>query len=221
MKNRCPGSKPNRLGSWIIGMAVCWVLQACGGGGADSGPAVTHDSSMPIVEEAVSRGVDIAATAAETLAIVVRARATLAAGLGAQMEVRVDGRLIGAQIVSNVGAYQDYRFDLAAPVAAGAKVDVAFCERRGLARQRSPGGSQSRRRIDHRRDPDTERSERHPRHREWARQPTTATTRSLDARSSPGTPHCALSFPPSYRGPGGGSVTVRARASLADGVGVP
>jgi hypothetical protein len=57
--------------------------------------------------------------------LTVRARATLAADVGAMMEVRIDGALIAATEV-RAAASQDYRFPLPAVVAGGAKLDVVY-----------------------------------------------------------------------------------------------
>jgi hypothetical protein len=57
--------------------------------------------------------------------ITVRARATLAADVGAMMEVRVDGALIGSAEVRNATP-QDFRFALPVVVAGGAKLDIVY-----------------------------------------------------------------------------------------------
>jgi uncharacterized protein (DUF1800 family) len=57
--------------------------------------------------------------------LVVRARADLAAGVGAQMQVRLDGELLGTVDVDSITA-TDYSFTPAAPLAAGARIDLSF-----------------------------------------------------------------------------------------------
>jgi hypothetical protein len=57
--------------------------------------------------------------------VTVRARATLAANVGAMMEVRVDGALIGSAEVRAATA-QDFRFALPAVVAGSAKLDIVY-----------------------------------------------------------------------------------------------
>ena len=57
--------------------------------------------------------------------VTVRARAALAAGVGAMMEVRVGGALIGATEVRST-TFQDYRFPLPAVVSGGAKLDIVY-----------------------------------------------------------------------------------------------
>jgi hypothetical protein len=57
--------------------------------------------------------------------VTVRARAALAGGVGAMMEVRVGGALIGATEVRST-TFQDYRFPLPAVVAGNTKVDIVY-----------------------------------------------------------------------------------------------
>jgi hypothetical protein len=57
--------------------------------------------------------------------VTVRARATLAANVGAVMEVRVGGTLIGSTEVRSTTS-QDYRFALPAVVAGGTKLDIVY-----------------------------------------------------------------------------------------------
>ena len=57
--------------------------------------------------------------------VTVRARATLAANVGAMMEVRVDGGLIASAEVRST-TFQDFRFPLPRVVAGGAKLDIVY-----------------------------------------------------------------------------------------------
>jgi hypothetical protein len=57
--------------------------------------------------------------------VTVRARATRAAGVGAMMEVRVDGALIASAEVRSATS-QDFRFALPTVVAGGAKLDIVY-----------------------------------------------------------------------------------------------
>ncbi len=56
--------------------------------------------------------------------VIVRGRATLAAGVGAQLELRINGVLVGSRLVSNT-AVQDMVF-ATPPVQAGDRIDVVF-----------------------------------------------------------------------------------------------
>jgi YVTN family beta-propeller protein len=56
--------------------------------------------------------------------VTVRGRATLAAGLGAQMELRVNGVLVGSRLISST-AVQDMVFN-SPPIAPGDRIDVVF-----------------------------------------------------------------------------------------------
>jgi len=103
-----------RAGPWSLVAIGVVSLAACGGGGAGSSEASNVSASGHESAQAVAAGP----------AIVVRARASLSNNVGANMELRVDGTLIGAVEV-RATAYQDYAFD-AGTVAAGAKVDVVF-----------------------------------------------------------------------------------------------
>lgn len=94
-------------------LVACVALAACGGGG---GPAAgTAEDSL-----------ESAAAAQPAGSVVVRAGASLAHGIGAQMELRVDGRRVGSRMVDNTRRARDYGFGLAAPVAPGARVDVVY-----------------------------------------------------------------------------------------------
>lgn len=57
--------------------------------------------------------------------IVVKARASLAANVGANMEVRLDGALIGSTLVSST-TFADYSFSTAVSAGKDAKLDVVF-----------------------------------------------------------------------------------------------
>jgi len=57
--------------------------------------------------------------------VVIRARASLAEGVGAQMQLWLNGAKVGEVSVNNT-AYSDYQFFVNAPVAADAKLDVVF-----------------------------------------------------------------------------------------------
>jgi len=64
--------------------------------------------------------------------LTVRARATLAANVGPQMQVLVNGVQVGAVEVRAAG-YTDIVFPLSAAVAAGARVDIVFVNDGGSA----------------------------------------------------------------------------------------
>jgi len=57
--------------------------------------------------------------------LIVRAKASLAGGVGARMQARVDGVVVGTTEVKAT-SFSDFAFALAAPVKAGARIDVVF-----------------------------------------------------------------------------------------------
>ncbi|TAL21139.1 MAG: DUF1929 domain-containing protein [Aquabacterium sp.] len=83
---------------------------------------VFDDAGVPSVARIVRVA---AATDAYPNSITVRARATLAAGTGAMMDVRIDGELVASTEVAST-TFADYRFPLPAVVPAGAKVEVVY-----------------------------------------------------------------------------------------------
>ena len=58
--------------------------------------------------------------------VLVRAHATLVAGVGPRIELRHNGALVGSQSVNNTGADQDYLFTTASPAVAGDRIDLVF-----------------------------------------------------------------------------------------------
>lgn len=107
-------------------LALC--LAGCGGGGpAEPGMAEGPQSIDSADDTSVSvptRAVAVAGVGGS--AVVVRAKATLAGGIGARMAVYVDGIERGTADVLNTGSYQDYVFAAPAALGAGSRVDVAF-----------------------------------------------------------------------------------------------
>lgn len=103
------------------GALMCAALAGCGGGRE---PAVGSESPAQAAApggEALKKRE--AATAGSQ--VTVTARATLAARVGALMEVRADGRLLGRVEVRSP-QYEVHRFSSPTLLANGAKVDVSF-----------------------------------------------------------------------------------------------
>lgn len=96
---------------------------------ADAGARLTALAATEAVTRAtavVTAATGSSATATPpSLELTVRARADLAAGVGAVMQVWVRGRLIG-QTTVNSTVPADYRFALNAPLASGDGIDVVF-----------------------------------------------------------------------------------------------
>ena len=123
------------------GLAV--LLSACGGGSAEDSPRPTttvaaatpdDDTAAALAETAAYRPTMTAQStrqsarqAAERTAteLVIRARGDLAAGTGALMQLRIDGRMVGSVEVRNSTDWQDYRFRLASLVP-GTAIDIVF-----------------------------------------------------------------------------------------------
>jgi hypothetical protein len=116
------------------------MIAACGGSGgsgdngaeeAETGTDATgavetaepSDEGLPIESTIEVHDVEPLATTAPTL--VVRARATLAAHIGATMQVRVNGTTVGTREV-RATTLTDHTFTLTKAVPAGARIDVAF-----------------------------------------------------------------------------------------------
>ena len=91
-----------------------------------AGSAAPDPARAGVVEAVASTPVAAPAPAAAPAAttLVVRARATLAAGVGAQMVVRVNGQAIGSTTVTNT-QFSNHAFPVA-QLPAGAVVDVVF-----------------------------------------------------------------------------------------------
>jgi hypothetical protein len=116
--------------------AVTMLIAACGGSGdstadeagadaagapetgIDGADAVSTTESTIEVHDVVP-----AATAASSL--VVRARASLAGNVGAMMQVRVNGATVGSREV-RAAEFTDHTFSLSSAVPAGARIDVVF-----------------------------------------------------------------------------------------------
>jgi uncharacterized protein (DUF1800 family) len=99
------------------------LLSGCGGGGSED--AAVSAAALPGGEaRAVIQSVGASPAAAAAPVLTVRAKADLAAGVGAMMTVRVDGKVVGTVEVKTV-ALSNYSFT-APGLKAGSKVDVVF-----------------------------------------------------------------------------------------------
>ncbi|RYH64501.1 MAG: hypothetical protein EON54_06420 [Alcaligenaceae bacterium] len=97
--------------TYAVTCTAALVLSACGGGSTDA--------------QFASGGLKVAAAPqAEAANLVVRARASLAGNVGAQMELRVNGVLVADAEVRET-SYQNYSFTVP-PIQQGNKVDVVF-----------------------------------------------------------------------------------------------
>ena len=94
-----------------IGASAALALAACGGGGGSDAPSLAAAPSASTAK-------------AEPTNLVVRARASLAANVGAVMQVRVNGIAVADTEVRST-TYQDHGFAVP-PLAGGDKVDVVF-----------------------------------------------------------------------------------------------
>ena len=83
---------------------------------------VFDGSGVPSVAKIIRLG---AATDPFPNSVTVRARATLADGVGAMMEVRIGGALVAATEVRSTVS-QDFRFPLSTVVSGGAKLDIVY-----------------------------------------------------------------------------------------------
>jgi hypothetical protein len=92
-------------------------------GGNETGTTEPTDEVSPIESSVEVHDVVPAAVAAPSL--VVRARATLAANVGAMTQVRVNGAVVGSREI-RATALADHAFTLSSAVPAGARVDVVF-----------------------------------------------------------------------------------------------
>ena len=110
----------------LTALATAALLTACGGGGgaADETPVAAPAPTPAPVASAPDPIAQPAPPVRQPL-VVVRARADLAAGIGARMEVRLDGLLLGSADVASTTP-TDYSFTPAAPVADGALLEVTF-----------------------------------------------------------------------------------------------
>jgi uncharacterized protein (DUF1800 family) len=126
--SRC---RPPRL---LLSTALAAVLAGCGGG-ADAPPdtsaatATTRasaDEQTAIAESAAwGHRAQAMAVTAEVPTLTIRARADLAAGVGPHMEVRIDGKVIGATDLTRADDWADYTFS-APTLRSGARVEVVF-----------------------------------------------------------------------------------------------
>jgi uncharacterized protein (DUF1800 family) len=129
-------------GRWASALGVLSLLAACGGGGggaADGGVAVQQAADSPqtvaqtlAVEPSPAKDAAEQGQGQETAqakvtpspTITVRASGTLAGGIGPQIQLRVDGVLVGSAFVVD-GQLRDHVFATPALVA-GSKVDLVF-----------------------------------------------------------------------------------------------
>jgi predicted xylan-binding protein with Ca-dependent carbohydrate-binding module/uncharacterized protein DUF1996 len=105
----------------LTSLAVLMALvSGCGGSGGGS----TSASSMAQQGNNTSSA-DMREKALAGSSVTVLARASLASNVGAQMEVRVNGQVIGSVEVRST-SFQEYTFSTPAPVSNGARIDVVF-----------------------------------------------------------------------------------------------
>jgi len=136
-----------RLKAAAIALAVTMPLAACGGGGGGGGdggavgstPTAAATSATATAAPGVGEGTAVAmaapgnmadagAAAASTrvtaMPLVLRARGTLAGGIGPIVQVRVAGQVV-ASIEVKASTFTDYNIDVP-PVAPGIIVDIVF-----------------------------------------------------------------------------------------------
>ncbi len=111
------------------------LLAGCGGGGGDEtetpaavstpAPAAPAPQVPEVAASAPAPDVVAAAPVPKQPLLVVRARADLAGGIGAQMEVRLNGQLLGTATVASTTP-ADYSFTPPAVLAEGARIDITF-----------------------------------------------------------------------------------------------
>lgn len=107
----------------LVAMTIALLLAACGGGET---AAILNTQTAQGAQDA---GPQLAtrASSRDSLSpkatLIVHARADLANGVGAEMEVRVDNRLLGRTLVNSTKP-QRYRFD--AQLNAGSRIDITF-----------------------------------------------------------------------------------------------
>lgn len=114
--------------------ALAALLSACGGGSAadSSSPSTptTNDAAAAAQAETAAylRSGSARAMAVSTAApptLTVRARGSLASDIGPQMQLRVDGVLIGSVQVRNTSDWANYRFDVPT-LRPGARVEIVY-----------------------------------------------------------------------------------------------
>lgn len=112
---------PNTICRWLPPLMATLLLAACGGGDTEPSPqALSRDrNSSP---HAASRSIEKTAAQAAGY-LLVRAKADVAGGVGAAMEVRVDDILVGRAIVDS-NTPQSYR--LPATVRSGSRIDITY-----------------------------------------------------------------------------------------------
>ena len=121
--------RPIRRATGLASLTFAALLSACGGGGGgddagtapDAGPAAGLESTPPDGGGAPSIE---PSGAAATPRLTLRVRADIAGGVGAAVQVRVNGRVVASFEVKS-SSWIDQVVD-APGLAAGSKVDVAF-----------------------------------------------------------------------------------------------
>jgi uncharacterized protein (DUF1800 family) len=113
------------------------LLGACGGGGgeaetesavsapAPAAPVTPETPAAPDTPASPPTEPVVTAPVPKQPLLVVRARADVAGGIGAQMEVRLDGQLLGTASVDSSNP-ADYSFTPPAVLATGARIDITF-----------------------------------------------------------------------------------------------
>jgi hypothetical protein len=100
--------------------SIAWNAGAVAAGGH----AITARVRDAAGNQTTSAAVNVTTTTGTSTTVTVRARANLAGGVGANMELWVNGAIAGTAVV-NATAFTDYPFDVAA-IRAGDRIDVVF-----------------------------------------------------------------------------------------------
>jgi hypothetical protein len=125
----------------VVTAVTMVVIAGCGGAsdssseaGADAAPVDATEAGAPVgtepsdevspIESTIEVH-DVVPTAVTTPSLVVRARATLAGNVGARMQVRVNGAVVGSREI-RATALADHVFTLTNAVPAGARIEVVF-----------------------------------------------------------------------------------------------
>ncbi|RYH68032.1 MAG: hypothetical protein EON54_03090 [Alcaligenaceae bacterium] len=103
------------LAYFSTGLTALFAVSGCGGG---------SQSSLTGNTEPVSKVQGVIAAPADAANLTVRARGSLAGGVGPYMEVRVNGTLVADADIRE-GDYQDYTFSVP-PIADKDRVDIVF-----------------------------------------------------------------------------------------------
>lgn len=114
---------PKAAGRCLPALVAALLLAACGGG--DSTPTLearTTHSTQAATPQLTTRASSRDMLQSKAL-LIVYARADLANGVGAEMEVRVNNQLLGRTTVNSTSP-QPYRFD--AQLNAGSRIDITF-----------------------------------------------------------------------------------------------